>query len=211
MDQEKIGLFIASCRKTKGLTQKQLAEKLNVSDKSVSKWERGINLPDASLYIPLCDILEINLNEFFLGRYDDDNHHNDTLSVEQLEKEYKKKIRIKRWAFVLLFLSIFITPAIVFVWSWDLSWLRLEPRLAKFSNLWYLSLLYFVAYILVYKSSKKGYYLMWIIFALLSTGIIANWGYDFNIICGRIDFFTNVILTLFGVYKQALKINIPDI
>lgn len=43
MDQEKNGLFIASCRKTKGLIQKQLAEKLNVSDKSVSKWERGVS------------------------------------------------------------------------------------------------------------------------------------------------------------------------
>ena len=56
MDQKKIGLFIATCRKKKGLTQKQLAEKLSVTDKSVSKWERGIHLPDASLYIPLCEI-----------------------------------------------------------------------------------------------------------------------------------------------------------
>lgn len=52
MDQVKIGQFIAKCRKEKGMTQKELAEKLNVSDKSISKWERGINLPDVSLYIP---------------------------------------------------------------------------------------------------------------------------------------------------------------
>ena len=70
MDQKKIGLFIATCRKKKGLTQKQLAEKLSVTDKSVSKWERGIHLPDASLYIPLCEILGITISEFFLGEYE---------------------------------------------------------------------------------------------------------------------------------------------
>lgn len=64
MDLIKIGKYIAFKRKEQGLTQKQLAEKLNMSDKSVSKWERGICLPDVSVYLELCKILDISINEF---------------------------------------------------------------------------------------------------------------------------------------------------
>lgn len=67
MNQEKIGKFIAQCRKDKNLTQQQLAEQLGISDRAISKWERGLNLPDASLYKPLCEILDITFNELFSG------------------------------------------------------------------------------------------------------------------------------------------------
>lgn len=67
MDQTKIGQFIAACRKEQGLTQEQLAEHLGVSKNAVSKWERGLNLPDVSLMQPLCARLEITLNELFIG------------------------------------------------------------------------------------------------------------------------------------------------
>lgn len=67
MDQVKIGKLIAECRKDKKMTQVELADKLCVTDKSVSKWENGKCLPDVSLYKDLCDILEITLNEFFAG------------------------------------------------------------------------------------------------------------------------------------------------
>lgn len=67
MNQEKIGKFIAHCRKNKKLTQEQLAEKLGISDRAVSKWERGLNLPDASLMLELCNILDINVNELLSG------------------------------------------------------------------------------------------------------------------------------------------------
>ena len=67
MDQKKIGKYIADKRKALGLTQLQLAEKLNMSDKSVSKWERGVCLPDVSVYTKLCDTLGISLNEFLAG------------------------------------------------------------------------------------------------------------------------------------------------
>lgn len=67
MDLVKIGGFIAQRRKALGLTQKQLAERLGMSDKSVSKWERGICLPDVSLFTELCAILGISINEFFAG------------------------------------------------------------------------------------------------------------------------------------------------
>lgn len=67
MDLVKIGKYIAGKRKELGLTQKQVAEKLEMSDKSVSKWERGICLPDVSVYQELCDILGITINEFLAG------------------------------------------------------------------------------------------------------------------------------------------------
>lgn len=67
MDLVKIGNYIAEKRKSLGLTQRQLAEKLGKSDKSVSKWERGICLPDVSVYLDLCEILGISLNEFLAG------------------------------------------------------------------------------------------------------------------------------------------------
>ena len=68
MDQEKIGKFIAECRKEKGLTQVQLAEKLGTTDKSISKWENGVCLPDSSQYESLCNILNITINELFAGK-----------------------------------------------------------------------------------------------------------------------------------------------
>ena len=67
MDQHKIGSYIADKRKSLDMTQAQLAEKLGVSNKSVSKWERGVNLPDVSLYENLCNTLGITINEFLAG------------------------------------------------------------------------------------------------------------------------------------------------
>lgn len=67
MDQTKIGKYIAGKRKERGMTQAELAELVGVSDKSVSKWERGVCLPDVSNYTELCRVLGITLNEFFAG------------------------------------------------------------------------------------------------------------------------------------------------
>ena len=67
MDQRKIGKYIAEKRKSKGITQAVLAEELCVSDKAVSKWERGVCLPDVSKYQELCEVLNISLNELFAG------------------------------------------------------------------------------------------------------------------------------------------------
>lgn len=67
MDQIKIGKFIAECRKDCNMTQSQMAEKLGVSNKSVSRWETGRNMPDVSLFIPLCELLGITVNELIIG------------------------------------------------------------------------------------------------------------------------------------------------
>ena len=78
MDQVKIGKFIQALRKQKGFTQKELADKLLVSDKTVSKWETGNGLPEVSLMMPLCEILGVSVNEL--------------LSAEKLdEKQYYLK------------------------------------------------------------------------------------------------------------------------
>lgn len=67
MDQIKIGKFIAECRKKKNLTQTQLAEKLYITNRAVSKWETGKSLPDASVMLELCEILEITVNDLLCG------------------------------------------------------------------------------------------------------------------------------------------------
>lgn len=83
MNQTEIGKFISSCRKNKQLTQEQLAEKLNVSVNAVSKWERGLNLPDYSNMQMLCDILGISINEFFAG---------EKLQENKIEEQSEKNI-----------------------------------------------------------------------------------------------------------------------
>lgn len=67
MNQEKAGRFIAACRKQKGLTQKQLAEKLYITNRAVSKWETGKSMPDALIMLDLCSILDITVTELLSG------------------------------------------------------------------------------------------------------------------------------------------------
>ena len=67
MNQEKIGRFIAECRKNNNLTQMQLAEKLNITDRAVSKWENGKGMPDSSIMLDLCNELKISVNELLSG------------------------------------------------------------------------------------------------------------------------------------------------
>ena len=75
MEQTKIGRFIAKCCENKNLTQERLAEKLGTTNKSISKWENGNCLPDSSLYEPLCEVLNVSINELFAGqKIEDDNY-----------------------------------------------------------------------------------------------------------------------------------------
>ncbi len=68
MDQKKTGEFITTLRKEKGLTQRELAERMLISDKTVSKWETGNGFPELSLMLPLCEILEITVGELLAGK-----------------------------------------------------------------------------------------------------------------------------------------------
>ena len=96
MDQIKIGKFIADCRKQKGLTQMQLSEKLGITDKAISKWERGIAMPDSSIMLELCDILCISVNELLSGEkiiMENNDQKNEQLLLE-MAKELEKKSKI---------------------------------------------------------------------------------------------------------------------
>ncbi|MBR4943336.1 MAG: helix-turn-helix transcriptional regulator [Clostridia bacterium] len=97
MNQIRIGKFIAECRKNKNLTQMQLAEKLNVTDKAVSKWERGISLPDTSIMLDLCKILDISVNELLSGEKNDmeNNNQNNNQNNERLLLDITKELEKK--------------------------------------------------------------------------------------------------------------------
>ena len=93
MDQLKIGKFIAECRKQKGLTQMQLSEKLGITDKAISKWERGISMPDASIMLEVCGILGISVNELLCG--EKINMENNDQKNEQLLLDMAKELERK--------------------------------------------------------------------------------------------------------------------
>lgn len=93
MDQLKTGKFIAERRRNIGLTQKQLAEKLNITDRAVSKWETGKALPDSSLMLELCRILKITVNDLLSGEVismENNNQINEKLLIE-MSKELERK------------------------------------------------------------------------------------------------------------------------
>ena len=96
MDTIKIGKFIQEKRKEKKLTQADLSEKLNVSDRAVSKWERGICLPDASIMIPLCEILEISVNELLSGEMLEKKNYDIKAEENLLEMKKQKEESDKR-------------------------------------------------------------------------------------------------------------------
>ena len=96
MDQVKIGKFIAACRKKENLTQMQLAEKLNITDRAVSKWETGKAMPDSSIMRELCDILKITLNDLFSGEIVTMNDYNKELENNLLEMVKQKQEADKR-------------------------------------------------------------------------------------------------------------------
>ena len=95
MDQMKIGRFIAERRKMKNLTQAQLSEKLNITDRAVSKWENGRSLPDSSIMLELCEILDITVNDLLSGevvvmeKYDKNLENNLLEIIKEKEKADK--------------------------------------------------------------------------------------------------------------------------
>ena len=127
MDQIKIGKFIASCRKGVGLTQMQLAEKLNVTDRAVSKWETGKSLPDSSIMLELCEILKITVNDLLSGEVVTMENYNKEMENRLLEMTKAKQEADKRLlslevlvgvtATVILFTLIFVA-ALVAMATW---------------------------------------------------------------------------------------------
>ena len=117
MDLIKIGKYIASKRKSLGMTQKQLAEKLGMSDKSVSKWERGVCLPDVSVYKELCSILGISLNEFLAGEdiaQENMIQKSETNIIEVITDNINKQKCLKVMKCILVFIFICVVSVIGF-------------------------------------------------------------------------------------------------
>jgi len=137
MDQEKIGKFIAACRKERNLTQEQVAEKLGVSNKTVSRWENGNNFPDVSLLQPLCELLNVSVNELLLGeRIPEDNYRKKVeestlrileecrFSIESGKYFEKNETTIDLSFFstvTLVFMILKLTGTITWSWLWILS------------------------------------------------------------------------------------------
>ena len=118
MNQIKIGKFIAECRKKANLTQMQLAEKLGITDKAVSKWERGIAMPDTSIMLELCDILGISINELLSGEkiiMENNNQKNEQLLLDMAKEVEQKNKTIWTNMWVIMGASITALIAGVFV------------------------------------------------------------------------------------------------
>jgi transcriptional regulator with XRE-family HTH domain len=119
MDQIKIGNFIAFLRKEQNLTQRELAERLGVTDRAVSKWENGRGMPDLSLLVPLCEVLNISVNELLCGerieKEDLPEKAQDTL-IDALTDSHKKAKTVK-WKLVALLIALvalFVGVAVMF-------------------------------------------------------------------------------------------------
>ena len=130
MNQIKIGEFISSQRKMKNLTQAALAEKLGITDRAVSKWERGKGLPDVSLMLDLCEIFGITVNELLSGEeisMENSNQKNEQLLLDMAkELEQKNKtIWSSMWAIMIvsmtaLFAGIMISAFLIPEGVWQL-------------------------------------------------------------------------------------------
>ena len=129
LNQEKIGKFIAERRRTQELTQKQLAEKLNVSDKAVSKWETGRSMPDNAILFDLCKALDINVNELLSGeKLSDDSYHGKAEeNMMTLMKEKQKGGRIN--AIVGLVLGILFILITALMCAGNIIWYLDTPSL----------------------------------------------------------------------------------
>ncbi len=130
MDQVKIGKFIAERRKNAKLTQMQLAEKLSITDRAVSKWETGKAMPDSSIMLDLCDVLKISVNDLLCGEVVTMDNYNKELEsnlleiIKQKEQADKRLLRLEIFIGVVVSLILF---ALVFIAAFVemADWLRI--------------------------------------------------------------------------------------
>lgn len=126
MNQKKIGEFIAKSRKKKNLTQEQLAEHLGVSDRTVGNWENGRNMPDLSLFKPLCDELDITINEFLSGEkinkkdYQEKFEENIINTIDYSNN--KIKLRSNIIGLLLIIFGVFVSISALSMFKSESSW-----------------------------------------------------------------------------------------
>ena len=126
MNQEKIGKFIAECRKDKGMTQSELAEKLGVTDKSIGNWENGRNMPDLALFKPLCDELGITINDLLSGekigkdKYQEKFEENIVNTIDYSNKRVHKYSNTL--GLLLVIFGLFISMSAIMIFPSESSW-----------------------------------------------------------------------------------------
>jgi transcriptional regulator with XRE-family HTH domain/DNA-directed RNA polymerase subunit RPC12/RpoP len=129
MDQVKIGRFIAEKRREQGLTQAQLAEKLSITDRAVSKWENGRTMPDSSLMLDLCKHLKITVNDLLNGEVVSMENYNEKVEKQLLEvikqkEEADKRLLALEWVVGILSVIVLIVPIIIAAYVQMEDWLR---------------------------------------------------------------------------------------
>lgn len=130
MDTVKIGEFIAGQRKAQKLTQMELAEKLNVTDRAVSKWECGRSMPDSSIMLKLCEILKISVNELLTGEKLDMENYNEKAEQNLIElkkqKEQSDKRLLQAEIWIGLFAGLFLLAVVAIASFVDMKeWARI--------------------------------------------------------------------------------------
>ena len=129
MDQAKIGKFIADCRKKANLTQMQLAEKLGITDRAISKWETGKSLPDSSIMLELCSMLGITVNDLLSGEVVTMENYNKILEdnllamVKQKEQNDKQMLALE-WVIGILSCVVLFVPVFIGAYLPMEDWLR---------------------------------------------------------------------------------------
>ena len=157
MDQIKIGKFIASCRKEEGMTQAELAEKLGISDRAVSKWETGKSMPDSGIMLELCGFLKINVNELLSGErimaefYSKQLEENLLAMRREVEERDRRALKLEYW---LGFSAVLSGSVLILLASFLVMpfWLRMV--LSAFA----LMMILLVSFIAVGIEQKAGYY-----------------------------------------------------
>ena len=126
MNQAKIGKFIAECRKKQGMTQNELSEKLGVTDKSISNWENGRNMPDLSLFKPLCELLNISINDLISGekvskdKYQEKLEENIISTIDYTNKKVSEKNNLI--GIILIAFGIMISITAMTIFPSESSW-----------------------------------------------------------------------------------------
>ena len=157
MDQIKIGKFIAECRKKNNLTQMQLAEKLSITDRAISKWENGKAMPDSSIMLELCNELKISVNELLSGEMIDMKEYDK--KSEELLLELAKQDEMKNKKLMTSMWTILITSSIFYTGIMLLAVKTLEEGVVLGTIICFSTILYITAAFISLKFEvEAGYY-----------------------------------------------------
>ena len=157
MDQIKIGKFIVACRKEEGMTQAELAEKLGISDRAVSKWETGKSMPDSGIMLELCGFLKINVNELLSGErimaefYSKQVEENLLTMRREVEERDRRALKLEYW----MGFSAVLSGSVLILLA---SFLEMPFWLRMVLSVFALLMILLVSFIAVGIEQKAGYY-----------------------------------------------------